>query len=316
MRLQSFTAAISATILFCLPVLLVSFFSGAPAHAEQILEEMPPPDFSPPPEFYEPVPPEAMGYSAPAEPPAGEPVKPEETLSTGEPAPPPPTLPVSPPVSEPEPTQIVQESSPGDSQARTAANLEDFDPRVPRFTHMRPSLAFEISGAIKAFGGKDLDRRQGGIHPTRAITFSMQLQPKFLQSAGVFSFGPALSLYPIPASSGATPTGFSLWAAGGQGQYQARFFREQIIVPVVGFTGEYMKYNFRNGPSGNLVTKGPYFGFYLLLNRIEPRAAADFYANHGVLRSYLVAEYRNLAGSDTNLTLGGNTIYFGVRIEH
>ncbi len=53
----------------------------------------------------------------------------------------------------------------------------------------------------------------------------------------------------------------------------------------------------------------------LLLNFMEPSSAAEMYYSHGVSRSYLVAEMRNLAGTDANVTVSGSSYFFGLRLE-
>jgi hypothetical protein len=130
----------------------------------------------------------------------------------------------------------------------------------------------------------------------------------------VVGIGPIVELYPI-FNSGSTPTKFSLYSFGGQIRYQARYFREQVIVPVVGYTVESFYYSFTRGATGNLISSGPTAGLWFLLNFLEPQSASQFYINSGVLRSYLILEYRNMRGSDANVSFSGGSYYFGVRCE-
>ena len=285
-----------------LPLLLTILTSVSTLTHRAAAEEpgTPAPEFALPPQVSEP-------YNPPPPPPEP-PFVPDEVPTAPEGLPDIVAEPMIPPAPE------LDTPNPDSPPAQSFTSIDDFDdPRVPRFTRQRPYLAFEFSGSLRAFKDRGA---LAGTQPIRAITGSIHIQPTFTQAMGIFSFGPAVSLYPFLPRLSATPSGFSIWGAGGQVQYQARYFREQILVPVVGYTAEMMQYKFSDGPKGQLTTKGPYFGLYLLLNALEPRAASDFFANHGVLRSYLVAELRNLEGTDANLTLGGSSVYFGFRIEH
>jgi hypothetical protein len=208
----------------------------------------------------------------------------------------------------------------GDNEGDAAASSEKpRDPRVPFFTTLRPSWAFQLHGSSKAMGGTDLSLTGEDVSP-RAFAMQFEYQPPFLQDFGVFSLGPSLGIYPfIPRRSGVAPTSgtLSIWEVGGQLRYQARFFREQPIVPVLGYSLEYIRYTLADGTDGSVVAQGPFVGALLLLNIFDPGGAAGFYTNFEVLRSYVAFEYRMLSGSDPQgpLTFSGGSLFFGLRFE-
>lgn len=211
---------------------------------------------------------------------------------------------------------FAEDTLPPEPEHESVASVtEDFDPRIPRFTVMRPEWSFQFSGSLKAFGDKNIDERQGATNPARAIRLSWQYQPAFLQSFGIISLGPSFTIYPLPPGAGVTPKFYSIWSAGGEIQYQARFFREQPLVPYAGYAMEYLSYTLTGGATGRLTAKGVFFGGSLLLNWFEPRAAAAFFSNHGVTRSYLFGELRGLEATGVHFSLSGTSLFFGVRIE-
>ncbi|MEK6704643.1 MAG: hypothetical protein AABZ06_02545 [Bdellovibrionota bacterium] len=195
------------------------------------------------------------------------------------------------------------------------------NPRIPMFHLNHPNWSVELVGSVKAFGGNNIVSDQGG-YPVRAVSLGFSYQPNFLQSIGVISLGPTLSVYPISNEAGIMPTQLSLWSSrlslwsiGGVIQYQARFFREQPIVPVFGFSTESLKYTFTGDRSGRTMAQGPFFGIYVLLNILDPSGAAEFYVNTGILRSYLVAELRNITGGNDVVSITGQSLFFGLRLE-
>ena len=208
------------------------------------------------------------------------------------------------------------ENSPENSNALTSTSqTRARDEGALAYQLSHPHWGLEISGTLKAFGGADLTNQ---ANPA-ASAFSVQAdyQPEALQSIGVVGFGPAAQLYTLPA--GITQNAVGVWSIGGQIRYQARFFREQPIVPTVAYSLEELTYFFNgtsgSGAQGSLLTSGITLGAWLLLNIFEPENSAEFHYNYGVSRSYLVAELRSLSGSDANLNIGGQSFYFGLRFE-
>ncbi len=105
-----------------------------------------------------------------------------------------------------------------------------------------------------------------------------------------------------------------IFAPGAQVRYQARFFREQLLVPMAGYELRYARYLFPEA-QGALTAKGPFFGALLLMNFLEPDAATEAFIEHGVSRTYLVAELHLLSGNDATVSLAGRSLFFGLRFE-
>ena len=190
---------------------------------------------------------------------------------------------------------------------------EAVDLRIPRYEFERPKWGIHIAVSNRVFPDHDT----ASLTPTsfdraaiRAFSLQFDYQPQALQKFGIFGVGPSLAMYPIPG--GKRP--WNLWSGGLQARYQARFFREQPVVPYVGYQAEYWSY-LVDGYSGRTLVKGPVFGVALLLNWIDRPTTNDFYTEYGVSRSYLFAEMRILSGKDTNIRIQGNSYFFGLRFE-
>jgi hypothetical protein len=106
----------------------------------------------------------------------------------------------------------------------------------------------------------------------------------------------------------------NVFSVGAEVRYQARFFREQILVPVVGYAYEGINYRLTYA-TGATDGHGPVYGVWLLLNQLEPDQAAEAYMDSGVIRSYLVAEARNLEGGNEDIDFSGFSYFLGLRIE-
>ncbi len=176
-----------------------------------------------------------------------------------------------------------------------------------------PNLAVEFTFSPKAFGGTKLipNQQSSSIF---ALDLLFQYQPKIIQKYGVLGIGPFFTVYPM-SGSGDTSTAFSNLSFGGQIHYQARYFERQPVVPVVSYSVEYFNYRFLSGVSGSLIASGPTAGLWLFLNFLEPSSSNELFLDYGILRSYLVAEYRMIQGSNKDLTFSGGSLYFGLRFE-
>jgi hypothetical protein len=193
--------------------------------------------------------------------------------------------------------------------------------RVPPYQLSRPNWGTQITYSAGALGGQDINASQAG-NPMRAFAVEFEYQPSFLQNFGVLGIGPSAGLMPI-ASTGSilantdiVPSTLSCWSVGGQISYQARYFREQPLVPFVGYNFQDFTYHFAAGPTGSVIASGPSFGLMFLMNILEPTAAAEFYIDHGISRSYLVAEMKSLSGTDANVSFSGQSYFFGLRLEY
>jgi hypothetical protein len=198
-----------------------------------------------------------------------------------------------------------------DTTAHSEIEAEELD--VPRYQLTRPNWGLELSSSLNALGGQALTAEQG-TQPFAAFSITGEYQPPWTQSFGIFSLGPSLTLYPLFGGK-ATTGPFSVFSVGGQIRYQARYFREQILVPVVGYELECLKYNFTNGKAGAFLSQGPFVGLWFLLNVIDATSAGQFYLDSKVSRTYLVAELRSLKGGDDKISVAGESFYFGLRFE-
>lgn len=185
---------------------------------------------------------------------------------------------------------------------------------IPAYQLARPTWGVSVTGSLGAIGNSAVSTATGeGL--ARAIELQGEYQFPFLQAIGVLSLGPSVALYPFTPTGSVTKAATSVWSAGGQVRYQARFFREQILVPMVGYEAQRLAYSFKDGNSGAAILQGPVFGGMLLLNIFEPSSASEFYIDQGVSRSYLVGEYKQLKGTDGVITVANASIFFGLRFE-
>lgn len=186
--------------------------------------------------------------------------------------------------------------------------------QIPEYQKTRPQWGVELTVSPSALGTNQLTSDFTG-NPL-AYELSAEFQPAFLQGLGVLGFGPVVGLYAFPADQNiALATG--VWTVGAEARWQARFFREQIVVPVAGYAFEYIHYHFEagSGNTGSVEGDGPILGLYVLLNQFEPGEAEEMFKENGVSRSYFVAEARDLMGSDGYLSFSGFSYFFGLRIE-
>ncbi len=182
------------------------------------------------------------------------------------------------------------------------------------YQDLRPNWAFEFTSSFRALREQAFFVQQGD-KPAYAFSLHFDYQPDFLQDLGVLGIGPSVAAYPF-FGAGITNGIFSVWSAGGQIRYQARYFKNQPLVPVVAYSFENLTYHFIESTSGSLLLKGPTLGIWFFLNILEPSSASQSYIENGILRSYLVLEMRSLSGSDNNFSISGNTYYFGLRFEY
>lgn len=185
------------------------------------------------------------------------------------------------------------------------ADLDDIEasPDHPKYSLLKPLWGVQIGG-----GALHSSTSSSGLIG-RPLTLQIEIQPTFLQNFGVVSLGPMVGSFFSPTT----------FYGGGMIRYQARFIPEQFIVPMVGY--EYMMpFSLSTTPasidlasgtiSGTTATSGVVLGGWIFLNTLEPSAGSHFFVNHGVLRSYLTAEYRSWFN-------GALTFWhFGLRIEY
>jgi hypothetical protein len=189
----------------------------------------------------------------------------------------------------------------------------------PSYRDAYPTIGFGVSLAPNAFNSKQLAPQQNG-EGARGLEFLLDWQPRFLQGVwGLVDFGPYVTIYPIntsifAAGDGTTKDLFSVWEPGGQVRYQARFVKEQFLVPVVAYGISVLHYGFGSPTpttTGSITMNNFTVGAWLLLNTFSTESAAEFYDNWGVSRSYLTFDYRTMSGSGTTLS----SAFFGLRME-
>lgn len=190
-----------------------------------------------------------------------------------------------------------------------AARSELRNTHVPLFQTLRPAWGFELSGGAGFPTGDTAMDRVRSFTPA-GLSLRMEWQPPWIQAAGIFSLGAALD-YSFGVIGG---------GVGGVARYQARYFRNQPIVPFGGYTALY--YLVPASTSGvaaafqslqGTLIHGPFAGLNILLNIFDSDAAASFFVDYGVLRTYLVLEGRFFQGM--NLNAGSATLYSGLRLE-
>jgi len=186
--------------------------------------------------------------------------------------------------------------------------------RHPRFQYERPAWAVHLQGALSAFGpNPSISGRSD--ESIRAAQLLLEWQPKSIQIIGVLGLGLTLSNYLVLPQGELTSSALGLVSAGAQARYQFRYFRNQWVVPYAGVGQEYIRYQLSSG-TGSLLGLNTFAGAMLLLNALEPGAAAEAYATSGILRTYLSVEYRSRSGAENDLmALNAGSYYAGLRFE-
>lgn len=208
----------------------------------------------------------------------------------------------------------------------TEQSTTKWDRSVPLYDRENPNLGIELHGSIQALGTSIKSTQLDGAGtPTGALDESnvrnfglgFEYEPGFLQGIGVVSLGPSFNFYVLEPEGDLTKNAFSIYSFGGSIKYQLKFMRGQFLVPFVGFESQVIRYSFQNANLGEGTTtaSGPTFGAMLLLNGFEPSASHSLWAESGIRRSYLFAEFKNLTAGEPTLSTDGTAIYFGIRVE-
>lgn len=224
-------------------------------------------------------------------------------------------------------TQAITTSEPPPPPANStdttveASNQSQGRPQRPLtpYEAAHPPWAIQFSVGTNAYG-EVIEGVQaseiGSKHFAQSFSMQFEYQPPFLQRFGMVTLGPSLDWYftgiSVPFQVKNT---FAVYSYGGQIRYQARYFNNQWLVPVVGYQAQYWNYSTADGAEGRMLAKGPTFGLMFLLNAVEPDVAKDFFVTEGVARSYLLAEFRNINGNDGNINLTGKSLFIGLRLE-
>lgn len=201
----------------------------------------------------------------------------------------------------------------------SGASVARHDRTIPVYERENPNWGVDIHGSLNALGERSPGSSDDDtVYSTRNFGIGFEYQPEFLQSVGVFSFGPSVNLYILEPMGSLTEGAFSIMAFGGSAKYQFRYFRAQPFVPFVGFEYQMIKYSFvvDGFPSGWTTSTGLTFGGMLLLNWMEPSSAHSLWSETGIKRSYLVGEVKTMTAGEPVLSVTGSAIYFGLRLEY
>ncbi|MBU6375875.1 MAG: procyclic acidic repetitive family protein [Bdellovibrionales bacterium] len=189
------------------------------------------------------------------------------------------------------------------------------DYSVPFYQQKRPNWALEISAAARSGLGNLSSISSADPSGIRSFQIQGEFQPQWFQLLGVLGIGGSGALYLTSPTNAVTQSLAGLLSYGYQARYQARWIRNQWVVPFVGYRGKVLRYQLKNDLAGTLSTQGVFYGGMILLSALDEASAAEMYANMGVSRVYLLAEASSLEGSDSNITLKGSTYFFGLRFE-
>jgi hypothetical protein len=215
-------------------------------------------------------------------------------------------------------TEVMAADSP--SWNGDGISAKRWDRSVPMYDRENPNWGVDIHGSLQALGATGIaTENAAGIvdHDIRNFGFGVEYEPEFLQSIGVVSIGPSANLYVASPSGELTSGAFSIMSAGMSAKYQLKFWRGQPLVPFFGYEIQMIKYRFEVDEIGSGITtaQGPVFGAMLLLNWMEPSAAHSLWADTGIKRTYLVGEMKMLTAGEPLLSVDGQALYFGLRME-
>jgi hypothetical protein len=132
---------------------------------------------------------------------------------------------------------------------------------------------------------------------------------------GSIGLGASIALYNTLPLNEITSSIGGLASLGYQARYEAQYWPNQWIVPMIGYSGEWVRFQLTNENSGVASTQGLFFGGMLLLSAFDEGAASEMYTNYGISRTYLFAELRNRGGSQDGITFDGRSYFFGLRFE-
>ncbi len=229
---------------------------------------------------------------------------------------------VPPPVEVAEPQAQTPAPEPdAGASAQTQAHL-NVEEEKKGFQRLRPNWGVQLYGAITALGSGSAPLVPGKPDSTAsAFAVDLDFQPAIVQAAGVIGVGLSAGIFPATGADDAVSSAFSIYQVGAHLKYQARYFREQILVPYVGFNIERLSYAVTSPTTGQtaretVVHQYPVFGAMFLLNHLEPNQAHEAYRDWGILRSYLLFEIRKIDLPGRPLALSGTSYFFGLRVEY
>lgn len=179
----------------------------------------------------------------------------------------------------------------------------------PRSAVDRPFVGIEVTGAATGFGDQSISWSKAA--PFNKLPVRMQLDVQPLHFLGVLSAGISGEYYFTPKDASLQKA----YSIGAQLRYQARFFENQLLVPMAAYSAESFFYKIKGGPSDRLIARGPTLGVWLYLNAIDSGTARSARDDLGISRTYVTLERRTLEGARGAVTLSGSTYQVGLRIE-
>lgn len=182
------------------------------------------------------------------------------------------------------------------------------DHSIPYYLQRRPVLALQIGGALNSALGADSTVAGESLDSARSFEISGDFQPPWVQAIGVLAFGVHVKHH--IASQVSRITGY-----GAQAGYQAKWFTNQWVVPMVRYSLETLNYKLTSGTTGSLSAPGLTYGALLFLSAADPAAAAEFYNGYGISRAYLAIETGQKSASNASFTLSGRVTSVGLRFE-
>ena len=194
---------------------------------------------------------------------------------------------------------------------------------IPLYLRENPNFGFQMDFSMNGLGGNQTLYNGVKSNNTSAGRFQFEWEPSAIQRIGVLSLGPMVAVYPMGGQNAPADGRFSLWSFGGQVRYQARFFKEQIIVPFVEFGMQRLSYrlipsipgNALSNPHGTMLIGTQSLGGMILLDWFSHAEGSAFFDDCGVRRTYLLAEIQKPQGSNKDILLAGHSYFFGLRFE-
>lgn len=199
------------------------------------------------------------------------------------------------------------------SKVPAASTHSEDDDEIPAYEKVKPKWALELTYAQNTFTKSPTIANSSVSIQGASIIF--EYQPPFVQKYGVLGLGAMASVYNVSPSSVLTQSLLSFFSAGAQIRYQAKYFREQPVVPYFGYGFEYFEYQFINANWSNFIRSGPIVGIMFLINAFDHDSAHELFVDSGIARTYIVAETRGSSSGDQTLAISPLDWFFGIRFE-
>ncbi len=211
--------------------------------------------------------------------------------------------------------EVEEESEAPPASATRSVRRRGRDFSVPYYQQKKPRWALQIAASARSALGASSGIGAADAASLRGLQIQGDYQPEWAQEVGVLAVGASLGVYTTSPSNTITSSLAGLLSYGYNLRYEARYLRNQWVVPTLGFSGDWLRYNLKSGASGTVGSHGLTYGAMILLSALDEASAAEMYNGYGISRVYLLAEGRQRSGSDSALTLAGTSYFFGLRFE-